>query len=989
MLSVHNVVSAMRPGSPKLSAPAFHDRLIEAPFLEQMGDVSALSAHWLCAGAGAGKTQGTRLWLAKTDRPYAWIQLDPLDNDPLAFLAHLHQALEPLLAPSTNLPHFNPLGGWSLSRHCEFLWEVALANLKQPSILVLDDAHLIVRWAEHPVLDHLMHTADPRLHLVVLSRTEIPDEYTRDVINRRIRLIEPSAFVWQEPELRAWLKKRWNISRPKPEFVSSLLHLSQGGAAVLALLDIDALSQDSGSVAKRAAEQLELGALMEQSLLEQLSRSEREMLRWLARLGSFPESWLSDLGFPELVVRCVQQWRSGTSVIARLERAKDELRFHPLFAEVLCKGELVPLPELASLRERVIGAAVERGRLIDAIELCRDTGHWSRYWDLVQRAGLLWIERGQVGLLQRALGSLPPAVQRGFQGPTLSLFLAASSLHEDPTLALEHSMNAISQAGEDPLQRPIWAIAVATAANAVVASGVSLSHLRPIIDEVDAALQSKWFKTLPAKLRLLVLGAGMVTAMLGETRPSMTELFAQLQEAMKACDSVEIEATTLSAMMRVVVLHGLTEFIEPICQQLTGLEHRVKTPEARLALMHAKTNLHLTRGELALCLESANATLAMQRDSSSIWAVEVIAAAAFASSSIRALDQTKQHAQQLARISRHSNAALLSVHLHSELYSGCSSAHAGNLEKARNDIERSRDTADTLGYPLMQVACRSGLAVIELELGNNDAARSAIEESQTILQGCDIPLAERIDLSTQAYFAYRTQPPQQATPVIAKLLQNIARSDAYVLVMSILPTYEHFLSFALEHEIERETVFSIIRRAPLFPPKRPHPFWPSLFEVQTLGRFELRINGECARHRFISNGRRYELLTALFWHAGRKLSHQYCFDRIWPYIDRARQPRTMRAALRRLLTDFGREDAILDDGKSLSLNPELWSFDAWDMHTRLQNPEHDTTSDLRALKRGFYGPTPIPDTMRNEVPSQGGVALGPKTLLPWLDHPRD
>ena len=50
----------------------------------------------LCAPAGAGKTTVLRQWAESDERPFAWVQLDEADSDPVVLLTYLALALEPI-----------------------------------------------------------------------------------------------------------------------------------------------------------------------------------------------------------------------------------------------------------------------------------------------------------------------------------------------------------------------------------------------------------------------------------------------------------------------------------------------------------------------------------------------------------------------------------------------------------------------------------------------------------------------------------------------------------------------------------------------------------------------------------------------------------------------------------------------------------------------------------------------------------------------------
>lgn len=967
---------------PKLSAPRLHPHAVETELVRKLGSLDDFGAHWIFGGAGSGKTQGVRLWLDRVQSPFAWIQLDSFDNDPLLFLEHLCLAIEPLLEPGAQLPGFFSQGRLALDRHFEFLWDLTLRSLAQPSILVLDDAHLIEDWFAHPVLHHLLTQLHVKLHLVVISRSAVPDSYAREVVNRELRVLGPEYLVWGATQVEGWLRSRWGIRRPSKRLVGTLIEISQGGAGVISLLDVEGL-RTSGASLEHAAEQVELSSLMESSLSDKLASTDMEALRWLACLGSFPEVWLEKLSFSSEVKHCISEWKRHSSVLIRLDRDESEFRFHPLFAEIIRTGEPELHPELAELRGALVDCAASEGRVFDAVELSRESRDWTRYWILIQRAGCDWIQHGQVGLLHRALASVPEERLCTWDGPLLSLFRAASLLHVEPPRTYALGLDAAQRAGRQDGR--IWAMGLALAASSVVGGGQSLSLLGKVAEELNHHIGSEWFVSLPSSLRLHALKAGLIASMLATDEVPLNVLFEQINLALDCSEDVDLQAEVVSSMMRIVALHGLAEFYEATALHLARLESVAKTPTAKTAIYNAKTSQFLALGRKSDCVQAANATLAgYSEQSPSIWKIEVLCIGAYCCLSEQDLKQGTRLCGELERLA--DKVQFQSAALHWHLHAAAISAHQHDLEKSLYHYKQAVMCSDNYGYPFMQITSRAGLIVIALELGQVALGERLLLEGDEILGRCNMPFAERIHAGTRAYVAMCTQPVEMARASFEALFRLMRESNSYALALDLLPQYPNFLKFALEHEIQIDLVRDIIARAPLFPKHRPHRAWPSLYEVKVLGGFNLIVNGESQRDRFATSGRRFELLTFLLWKGGRGVSHDFCYRYIWPYIEGPKRlKRVMRAALSRLREDLGREDAILDIDGVISLNPELWSYDAWEMEAQLeQEEEHVRMQKLLLLRRGFVGPTPFPPGLRSLIPGNGGIDYGPEPLLKWL-----
>ena len=125
------------------------------------------------APAGYGKTTLLRQWVERAERPTAWVQLEPLHNDPIALLCYLADALGEI-APLT--PELRGL----LGRRDAPIEDRVLPTLSAalevapPFLLVLDDAHHLIRSTCWRYVRVLLDALPPGGRLAIASRTEPP-----------------------------------------------------------------------------------------------------------------------------------------------------------------------------------------------------------------------------------------------------------------------------------------------------------------------------------------------------------------------------------------------------------------------------------------------------------------------------------------------------------------------------------------------------------------------------------------------------------------------------------------------------------------------------------------------------------------------------------------------------------------------------------------------------------------------------------------------
>ena len=131
--------------------PALHPELIRRTAL-----LDWFSAHRnesvvaIFAGAGYGKTT----LLAQADqadtRPFAWVSLNERDNDPRVLVTHLARGLDQLDGMGDQLDGIGRTAVEALQLHPSSVssaivprLEAALASIDRPSVLVLDDVHVL------------------------------------------------------------------------------------------------------------------------------------------------------------------------------------------------------------------------------------------------------------------------------------------------------------------------------------------------------------------------------------------------------------------------------------------------------------------------------------------------------------------------------------------------------------------------------------------------------------------------------------------------------------------------------------------------------------------------------------------------------------------------------------------------------------------------------------------------------------------------------
>ena len=173
---------ATRPEPGALLATKLHVPAPRQKLISRTGLVEALSAGHdrkltlVDAPAGWGKTTLLAEWIAcyQERRRFAWVSLDPADNDPVRFWTYVVAALQKA-SPRIAVHSLELLGMGADPRQVvlpALLNE--LAGLPDQIVLLLDDYHLVTNRDIHEELAFVIGRMPPSLRLVIASRSDPP-----------------------------------------------------------------------------------------------------------------------------------------------------------------------------------------------------------------------------------------------------------------------------------------------------------------------------------------------------------------------------------------------------------------------------------------------------------------------------------------------------------------------------------------------------------------------------------------------------------------------------------------------------------------------------------------------------------------------------------------------------------------------------------------------------------------------------------------------
>jgi LuxR family maltose regulon positive regulatory protein len=419
----------------------------------------------ISAPAGFGKTTLASEWIQALGRAtppiaIAWLSLDEGDNELVRFLAYLIAALQTIEASIgkglLSALQSTGVADASTAPPAEAVLTSLINDvvaLRNRTILVLDDYHLIEALEIDDAVAFLLQHLPPQLHLVIASREDPHLPLARLRARGQLTEIRAADLRFSTSEAAEFLNQMMGLDLLAQD-IAALERRTEGWIAGLQLAAISMQGREDASSLVQSftgSHHYVLDYLVEE-VLEQQSASVQRFLLQTAILDRLTGSLCDAVCFG--IAEEVTSQDSGEAILEMLERANlfivplDEerrwYRYHHLFGNLL-RGRLrQSQPDLLPKLHHRASLWYEQYRFVDdAIEHALRGQDFERAADLIEGAAEeLWL-RDEHSKLRRWLDRLPAELLP--KRPGLCIFhagyLFASGKHD----AAESSLQAAVQ----------------------------------------------------------------------------------------------------------------------------------------------------------------------------------------------------------------------------------------------------------------------------------------------------------------------------------------------------------------------------------------------------------------------------------------------------------------------------------------------------------------------------------------------------------------
>lgn len=386
----------------------------------------------LQAGAGYGKSTALAQIAAEIS-PLIWYQVNEEDADPLVFLTHLCHAARLALPGLTDLP-LPLLEGWDGTQGA-LPWRVALdqllnslsVQLKSPTLLIIDDAHLVTENSEIAcILDRLIGLAPAQLHTLLAGRPGISlPTLSRWRTRGELLALDQSALTFNAAETAALFGSRYGLELTTEE-IDALLTYTEGWAIALQLAwqSLRAHSSHTLDFSQRwqAESPDDLFDMLAREVFDRQPEDVRAFLLISATLRELDPRACDALRSPDdSMGRAVHDSAAMLAYLRRqdlfvVETATGDLRYHHIFHHFL--REQSPPARRKEWHQR---AARIKDNHEAAIYHLSEAGLWDEVAERLDSYAPALLSAGRLDTLSGYIDSLPPETL--YQHPMLLFML--------------------------------------------------------------------------------------------------------------------------------------------------------------------------------------------------------------------------------------------------------------------------------------------------------------------------------------------------------------------------------------------------------------------------------------------------------------------------------------------------------------------------------------------------------------------------------------
>jgi LuxR family transcriptional regulator, maltose regulon positive regulatory protein len=367
------------------------------------------------APAGFGKTTLIAQWHSSPaeSRPFAWISLDPDDNDPGRLWRHVAYAMQracPGFSPDDVLAATRaPIPDFAGTLLPRLLSE--LARLPEPVVLVLDDYHVIKDRNCHDQVDFVLLHLPPTVQLVLITRADPPLPLARLRATADMAEVRAQDLRFLPAEVAQLVGAVAGIELSQDD-LADLADRTEGWptGVYLAALSLRGHCSPSTFIREFTGDSRFVVDFLAEEVLSQQSPEVRQFLARTSILSRFCAPLCDAVNGAAGAAAIIDLLERENLFVVPLDDTRQWFRYHHLFAQVLHSELARTEPEIVpALHERASAWFLHSGLADEAISHAHAARDVAGVVNLIAWHWYAYVASGDVATVRRWLGALGDA----------------------------------------------------------------------------------------------------------------------------------------------------------------------------------------------------------------------------------------------------------------------------------------------------------------------------------------------------------------------------------------------------------------------------------------------------------------------------------------------------------------------------------------------------------------------------------------------------
>jgi LuxR family transcriptional regulator, maltose regulon positive regulatory protein len=943
----------------KLSPPRLAGVYPRKRLFKELDGLRRHSVSWIGAPAGSGKTILVASYLRARRLGCLWYQMDSGDAD-LANLFHdLGNAAERATPRQRRaLPKFTAEYRADAERFAQSFFRAMAARLPARTVLVLDNFHEAgedSRYCE--ILRAGIEELAPRVHVVVMSRTEPPAAFARMRANRQLACLDSQELILREEESRAVASRLARTPLALTSAQVTRLHRQCEGwmAGLILLLQRSDIAPSAAATGDAQSTQ----ALFDYFASEVFAHrpdDAREFLMATALFTGFTDHMAERLTGNSRARAMLDDLVRQHHFTERLAETQPTYQYHPLFLQFL-REQARKAWDAGALAERRRAAAAileEHRRPEQALSLYIDAGDTNSTVRLILEIAPALVESGRLAVLAMAIARLPTPLVA--QHPWLQFWQGSCRLVTDVKAALVCFEGAYREFRARRDVRGSY-LSWTGIVDCFVFLWDDFSELRKWIAEFHALRRE--FPDYPGRdvEERAVYAVFTAHVFARPEAAHIGEWTAKAEHVARNSADPNLRIMTVAALGYFLPWLGEFARYEAVMHSARVLARSASAaPLARLNVLCIESRNALLNGEPGHSLAVARETAAIAAEHGvhildrSTWANVVWSCA-----HLGQLDEARAALEKY-------RLALQPGHRLDETQwfylAGYVDSLGGDAPRAEERCRAALCLAQGAGTPIALVMCQMSLARVLCKRGAFDEARALLDEALSFTHALGSPLYELECWLVYAWIASRAGDERACLEHLQRAF-GLANSCGFKSCADWDPTMMADLcQIALEHDVHAQTVRQLIRSRSLLPNESAVVLdsWPWPVRIRTLGRFELCVNDEPVRFSTKAQKKPLELLRVLVALGGQDVAEEHITEILWPDSDGDAAHRAFDTTLHRLRKLLGCEQAITVEAARISLSPRHVWLDICAFERKLRQADLKVPQLLDSALALYRGP---------------------------------